>query len=126
MRKIALVWTGIAVMCAAGCGAPEPAQTSPQQLITCEFVKVYTKWGSSKTVVFIADNAGASETRLIDCAVKTIKPQTNYVYFFTDKAKAKAWAPTDFGPGPAMEGCIGRAYQDKPGGPIIYTPKDGW
>ena len=27
MRKIALVWTGIAVMCAAGCGAPEPTAT---------------------------------------------------------------------------------------------------
>ena len=27
MRKIALVWTGIAVMCAAGCGAPEPTTT---------------------------------------------------------------------------------------------------
>lgn len=106
---------------------PQAANSAQAKTVTtCRFVKVFELYGSSRTVTFIEPKAGHLEKDLIDCAVSTMKPGTQYVYFFIDEAKAKNWAPKSFGPGPQHEGCIGRAYQDKPGEAFMYTPQSEW
>ena len=95
--------------------------------ITCEFVKIHNhRFAGPQTVTYIGDDADASRKQLIDCAEETIRPGTDYVYFFTDRSKASEWAPSTFWSNdPEMEGVIGRAYQDKPG-EFMYTPKNKW
>lgn len=91
----------------------------------CEVVKVLEKYGSSRTVVYLDKDHPQTKAGLIKCA-KASFGSTKYVYFFTDRALAEKWNPTAFGPGPEHKGCIGRAYREKSGDEVMYTPIKEW
>ena len=89
----------------------------------CEYIKTIQKHGSSRVAVYINSDFPREHAYFLAAAEKHFR-DSNYVYFFTDRGKASAWNPTDFGPGPQHDSLIGRAYRD--GDYREYTPRSEW
>ncbi len=89
----------------------------------CEHIKTIQKHGSSRVVVYINSDFPREDAYFLAAAEKHFR-DSNYVYFFTDRGKASAWNPTDFGPGRQHDSLIGRAYRD--GDYREYSPQSEW
>ena len=80
-------------------------------IAACEYIKTIQAHGGSAVAVYINSDFPRKDTFFLAAAEKHFR-DSDYVYFFTDRDKAKTWNPTDHGPGRQHDSVIGRVYLD--------------